>query len=72
MNNLPVCSELFDGIMVTGGVEMFKDNDFIPRTYSIKGYKKGKSLNLRKIIMYGVYAVLILLAAATALFLYIK
>lgn len=31
---------------------MFNDDDLIPRTYSIKGYKKRKTIGFKRVLLY--------------------
>lgn len=42
---------------------MFKNNgDFIPRTYSVKSFRRRKSINLKKVLIYFTFSVFLIAA----------
>lgn len=57
----------FSNIIKWGGGVMYKDDDeLLPRTYSLKGYRIKKPLNILKIIKYLTYLMILIFIAGIA------
>lgn len=48
------------------------DYDLIPRTYSIKSYRRKESSTLKKVVKYSVYILIVLSISAAAVLSYIR